>query len=173
MRKRGINFVVYVITLCILYAVLEYLNSRDNTPKDPSQNDMHYIVKAPGALKYAATAMFLLGLMMFIVFFVLKVKNNPSVTGGHLWFAAIFASIGFLIVAAASSWRVVVDKETFTVHKLFQKKKVYDISEIERAEIGGKNQIAVYVSGKTVVTIDGLADNYDRFKRTLRENGKI
>ena len=56
--------------------------------------------------------------------------------------------------------------------RLFRKSIVLQISEIERVEIGKKNQLLLYASGKKLITIDFLTENYEYLEETLKRNGK-
>lgn len=98
MGRSIVKCVVYAITICVLYGVIEYLNNRNNSVKGSSQDDTHYIVRVPSALKYVYMTMFILGIILFVVFLLFKAKGNASVTMGHLWFSLIFAGIGLLVM---------------------------------------------------------------------------
>ena len=58
------------------------------------------------------------------------------------------------------------------IQRLFRKSIVLQISEIERVEIGKKNQLLLYASGKKLITIDFLTENYEYLEETLKRNGK-
>ena len=55
------------------------------------------------------------------------------------------------------------------IQRLFRKSIVLQISEIERVEIGKKNQLLLYASGKKLITIDFLTENYEYLEETLRD----
>lgn len=82
MGRSIVKCVVYAITICVLYGVIEYLNNRNNSVKGSSQDDTHYIVRVPSALKYVYMTMFILGIILFVVFLLFKAKGNASVTNG-------------------------------------------------------------------------------------------
>lgn len=89
---RGIaKCIVYAVTICILYIVIGSMNNRNSGKKRGSQNDSQYIVRIPSALKYVYMIMFLMGIFLFFVFLLFKIKGNATVTMGHLWFSLIFA----------------------------------------------------------------------------------
>ncbi len=173
MGNKGIKFIVYAISICILYAVLNYLNTRDNTDKNPGQNELHYIVKTPSVLKSIYFSIFLFGIILFCVFLFFKLKGNPTVTNGHLWFALVFAAIGLVIMFFATRWRIIVNENEMEIHHLFRSRETLLISEIEKAETGDRGQIEIFKNGKIVTTVDGLVDNYGRFKKTLGQYGKL
>ena len=173
MGNRGIKYIVYAITLCVLWVVIEYLKNRENTSTDAKQNDLSYIVKAPSVLKYAYVSLFIVGIIMFLIFFIFKLKGNSTVTAGHIYFALIISAIGLAVMIFTSRWRVIVSGNQIEIHNLFGKSECVQISEIEKAEIGNKEQIILYRDGKKLITIDGLSDNYDRFEKTLKKNGKL
>lgn len=174
MGRGTTKCIVYAITICVLYAVIGYLNNRNNSVKGSSQDDTHYIVRVPSALKYVYMVMFVFGIVLFIVFLFFKVKGNASVTMGHLWFSLIFAGIGLLVMVWASRWSVNVNESEIEVHRMFHGKTELSMQNIGNVEIGTKEEITLYdQSGKKVITIDGLSDNYDRFVKSLKTYGKI
>ena len=84
---RGIaKCIVYAVIICILYIVIGSMHNRNSGEKRGSQNDSHYIVRVPSALKYVYMTMFILGIILFVVFLLFKEKGNASLTTGHLWF---------------------------------------------------------------------------------------
>ena len=46
------HYIGYIIFMCIISILVEYLNNRDNISKSPDQTDYNYVVKMPTALKY-------------------------------------------------------------------------------------------------------------------------
>lgn len=173
MGSKGIRFIVYAITLCVLYAILGYLDNRDNTIKSPGQNDLHYIVKMPGALKYIYLSMFILGIIMFFTFFISKLRGNPTATDGHIRLSLVISSIGLLVMIWAAKWKIIANEDQLEIHRLFHKDEILLYSEIERVETGSKEQIILYKNNKKIVTVDALSDNYDCFRKTLQQYGKV
>ena len=172
---RGIaKCIVYAVTICILYIVIGSMHNRNSGEKRGSQNDSHYIVRVPSALKYVYMTMFILGIILFVVFLLFKAKGNASVTTGHLWFSLIFAGIGLLVMVWATRWSVHVDGSEMEVYKMFRGKTKVSIHDIRSVEAGKKEELILYdQSGKKLLTIDGLSDNYDRFVKSLKTYGKI
>lgn len=174
MSRGIIKFVTYTITICILTGILEYLNTRDKVSHSGGETDSSYVVRAPGALKYSALALAILGMVLFFIFCFFYVKNNPTVTKGHLWMALIVMTIGFLAVLWASKWRIVVEDSNMEIHQIFHRSKMISFSEIKKVEIGKKEQIIFYgADEKKIITVDGLSDNYDRLVRSLKNYGKL
>ena len=174
MGRNSIKFVVYAITMCILMGVLEYLNTRDNVSHSRGETDSHYMVRVPGALKYSALALAILGMIMFFIFFFFYLKNNPTITKGHLRMALIVTTVGFLIVLWASKWRISVTDSDIEIHRIFHSSQTISFSEIGKVEIGKKEEIILYgTNNNKIITIDGLSDNYDRFVKSLKEQGKF
>lgn len=163
------HYIGYVVSMCIINILLEYLNNRDNISKNPDQSDYNYVVKIPSALKYTYLTMFGVGIFLFVVFLFFFLQGNPTVTIGHLNFAVIFASIGFVVALWSERWRLVVDNEQLEIHRLFHRPRQFTISDISKIEIGKKHQIILYDwNGKKLLTVDVLSDNYDRLKKTLK-----
>lgn len=174
MVRGSVKFIVYAVVIAILCGIMEYLNNRDNTSKDPGQSEVNYVVRMPAALKYVYLVMFLLGIFLFCVFLFFYLKGNPTVTIGHLRFALIFATIGLAVMIWAQQWRVVVNGTQMEIHKLFHQAKVVSVYEIQYVEVGKKDQLSLYgADNSRLVTIDGLSDNYDRFRKLLRQCGKV
>lgn len=167
------RFIGYALTMSILYAVLNYLNTRDNTGKRVGEDDLHYVVRVPLALKTVYFSMFVVGMLLFAVFLFFKACGNPTITVGHLWFSLIVAGIGLAVMFFATKWRIIVDEEQMKVHRLLGMARTVQFSDIERAEIGEKGHIEVYVSGRRLTTVDCLTDNFDRFRKTLISHGKL
>lgn len=167
-----IKFLIYAISMCAIELVINSLYNRKSITDNAGQNEFHYVLKIPGALKYTCMAFFILGLCMFCIFFVFKLQNNPTVTNGHLWMCLGVMAIGLLGIIRASKWKIAVNGNQMEIQRLFRKSIVLQISEIERVEIGKKNQLLLYASGKKLITIDFLTENYEYLEETLKRNGK-
>lgn len=167
-----IRFVVYAITMCVIYMVIGFLYNRKNITGNAGQSEMCYVVKMPGALKYVYLGLFLLGVCMFCIFTFQKIKKNPTVTDGHLWMSLGVMAIGLLVVVWASKWKVAVNGDQMEIQRLFRKDVILQVEEIERVEIGKKNQMILYKDGKKLITIDHLTDNYEYLEKTLKRNGR-
>ena len=165
------HYIGYIIFMCIISILVEYLNNRDNISKSPDQTDYNYVVKMPTALKYTYLVMFGVGIFLFVVFLFFFLQGNPTVTVGHLNFAVIFASIGFVVTLWSERWRLVVNNEQLEIHRLFRRPRKFPLSDITKIEVGKKHQIILYgKSGKKLLTVDALSDNYDRLIKTLKIN---
>lgn len=163
-----LKYIIYMITMCVIYIVLDHMH---NTPKNKEQNGTSYVVKLPNALKYVCMSVIVTGVILFIFFYVLYIKGNPTVNIGHIRLALVFMGVGIFAMAMTMKWRIDVDGNHMELHRLFHKSMKFEISEIERAEIKGK--ITLYKDGKKLVIIDGLADNYERLEKDLRQNKKL
>ncbi len=163
------RYIIYAVTMCVIYFVIHYLHTRDNSKVDSGEDDTNYVVKMPAALKNVYLTMFVLGMIMCITFTVCRIKGVPSATVGLIRFSLIFAGIGLLVMIWASRWRICVDGERMEIHKLFHKRQVLLFSEIEKVEVTQKDQLILYKNGKRIVTVDLLSDNYNRLKKDLKE----
>ena len=169
-----VKCIVYAVTMGILYIVMESMNNRNSGGKGASHNDSHYIVRVPSALKYVYMIMFFMGILLFFVFLLFKIKGNVTVTMGHLWFALIFAGIGLLIMIWATRWSIQVNESEIEVYRMFHKKTELSISNIGNVEIGKKEEIVIFdEKGKKIITVGGLSENYDYFIKSLRAYGKL
>ncbi len=153
-----IKFLIYAISMCAIELVINSLYNRKSITDNAGRNE--------------CMAFFILGLCMFCIFFVFKLQNNPTVTNGHLWMCLGVMAIGLLGIIRASKWKIAVNGNQMEIQRLFRKSIVLQISEIERVEIGKKNQLLLYASGKKLITIDFLTENYEYLEETLKRNGK-
>ncbi len=171
--KEIVPYIVYSVTMCVIYAVIHYLNNRDSTVSDSGQNDVSYVVKAPSALNYAYFAMFAMGMILFLFFTICIIRKIPGATVGHIRFSLIFAGIGLLVMIWASCWRICVDGNKMEIHKLLHRSRAVSISEVEKVEVTKKHQLILYKDGRKLVIVDLLADNYERLKNSLSNYGKL
>ena len=137
-----VKCIVYAVTICILYIVIGLMNNRNSDGKGTSHNDSHYIVRVPSALKYVYMIMFLIGILLFFVFLLFKIKGNVTVTMGHLWFALVFAGIGLLVMIWATRWSIQVNESEIEINRMFHKKTELSISNIGNVEIGKKKKLS-------------------------------
>ena len=165
---------VLMIVFSILYGVIGHLNRKKIAISGKIQSDAQYIVTLPSALKYVYMAMFLLGIALFFIFLAFKVSGNESVTMGHLYFALVFATIGFLVTLWASRWSIVVTGASMEIYGLLHKKAELSMQDVGKVEIGKKDAMILYdTAGRKLITVDGLAENYDCLAKSLEENGKM
>ena len=60
------------------------------------------------------------------------------------------------------------------IHGLLYKKAELSMQDIGKVEIGKKDAMILYdKAGRKLITVDGLAENYDCLARDLKENGKM
>ena len=164
-----IKIFVSLLAMFTIDAIVSYLQKRDNTSSDITQNDNNYVVRPPAALTYVYLFGFGFGMFLFCFFGFFYLKHNPTVTKGHLYFAIIFSTICLLVVIGSSTWKVYVNGENLAYYKIFHRRPVLlSVDEIGEIKIGRKQEIVLYdKSGKKVFTVDGLSDNYSRFCKTL------
>ena len=169
-----VKCIVFAITISILYSVIGYLNHKKADDGGKMQSDTQYIVRVPSALKHVYKAMFLLGIALFFIFLAFKVRGNESVTMGHLYFALVFATIGFFVMLWASRWSIVVTGASMEIYGLLHKKAELSMQDVGKVEIGKKDAMILYdTGGRKLITVDGLAENYDCLAKSLEENGKM
>lgn len=169
--KSIIRFIVYVVFIGILGAVIERLKKRGYNGKENQGN--RYVVKVPSALPAVYSVMFGLGFVLFWVFLFFYMEGKAAVTTGHLVFALVFASIGLLVAVFSYHWKIIIDGSKIEIYRFFRLASSLDASSISRVEIGKKEKLTLYdAKGKKLTSVDALSDNYDRFMKTLQENGK-
>lgn len=167
------RLLVDMLTMIAIYAILNHLYNKPRIALNKKPNERNYIVKIPAALKQLSMVMFVFGIILYFVFGLIYLKGNPTVTIGHLWFALIFAGIGLLIMIWAMKWQIIVKDEQLEIRRLLHVRKVFYIRDIDKVDIGPKDQLTMYKSGKKIVTVDFLAENYDALKNTLKYFNKI
>ncbi|MCC8046739.1 MAG: hypothetical protein LIP12_14850 [Clostridiales bacterium] len=170
---KTVQYIVYAVTMCVIYAVIGHLNNRDSTGSGSGQSDESYVVKMPAALKYVYLAMFGMGMILFAFFTICDIRGIPGITVGLIRFSLIVAAIGLLVMIWASRWRIRVDGSNMEIHKLLHRKRNVSFSEIEKVKVTKKYQLILYKNGKKLVIVDLLADNYERLKNSLGNYGKL
>lgn len=169
MIETIIRYIIIAIVLGLIGEVISYLSSSKTT--DENISTTHYKVKAPAVLKYACMSQFILGLIMFLVFSYFYLKGNETVEMGHLYVSSIFGAIGLYGVAWASIWGVSVNESLIEIHRVFHAKKVLCITDIGQVVIDKKDAMILYdQTGKKLIKIDALSDNYDYLLDSLKLN---
>lgn len=170
---KTVQYIVYAVTMCVIYAVIGHLNNRNGTGSDSGQSDVNYVVKMPAALKYVYLAMFAMGMILFAFFTICGIRGIPGITVGLIRFSLIVAAIGLLVMIWVSCWRIRVDGSNMEIHKLLHRSRTVSFSEIEKVEMTKKYQLVLYKDGKKLIIVDLLADNYERLKNSLGNYGKL
>lgn len=165
----------YIIIAIVLGVIGEVISHLSNKTIDENISTTHYRVKAPAVLKYACMSQFLLGMIMFMVFGYFYMQGNETVEMGHLYVSSIFGAIGLYGVAWASIWGVSVNESLIEIHRVFHAKKVLCITDIGQVIIDKKDAMILYdKTGKKLIKIDALSDNYDYLLNLLKsQNIKI
>ena len=105
---------------------------------------------------------------MFMVFGYFYMQGNETVEMGHLYVSSIFGAIGLYGVAWASIW---VNESLIEIHRVFHAKKVLCITDIGQVVIDKKDAMILYdQTGKKLIKIDALSDNYDYLLDSLKLN---
>lgn len=166
-----IRNIIIAIVLGIIGKVITNLSSKKSKTIDENVSTTHYRVKAPAVLKYAFMSQFILGMIMFGIFGYFYMKGNETVEMGHLYFSSIFGIIGLYGVIWASIWGVSVNESQLEIHRIFHTKKVLCITDIGQVVIDKKDAMILYdQTGKKLIKIDALSDNYDYLLDSLKLN---
>lgn len=161
----------YIIIAIVLGVIGEVISHLSNKTIDENISTTHYRVKAPAVLKYACMSQFLLGMIMFMVFGYFYMQGNETVEMGYLYVSSIFGAIGLYGVAWASIWGVSVNESLIEIHRVFHAKKVLCITDIGQVIIDKKDAMILYdKTGKKLIKIDALSDNYDYLLDSLKLN---
>ena len=161
----------YIIIAIVLGVIGEAISHFSSKTIDEDISTTHYRVKALVVLKYACMSQFILGMVMFLVFSYFYLQGNETVEMGHLYVSSIFGTIGLYGVAWASVWGVKVDDSQLEIHRIFHTKKVLCITDIGQVIIDKKDAMILYdKTGKKLIKIDALSDNYDYLLDSLKLN---
>ncbi len=171
MIETIIRYIVIAIVLGVIGEVISNLSIKKSKTIDKNVSTTRYRVKAPAVLKYACMSQFLLGMIMFMVFGYFYMQGNETVEMGHLYVSSIFGAIGLYGVAWASIWGVSVNESLIEIHRVFHAKKVLCITDIGQVVIDKKDAMILYdQTGKKLIKIDALSDNYDYLLDSLKLN---
>ena len=161
----------YIIIAILLGVIGEAISHFSSKTIDEDISTTHYRVKALAVLKYACMSQFILGMVMFLVFGYFYLQGNETVEMGHLYVSSIFGAIGLYGLAWASVWGVKVDDSQLEIHRIFHTKKVLCITDIGQVIIDKKDAMILYdKTGKKLIKIDALSDNYDYLLDSLKLN---
>ncbi|MDD6596627.1 hypothetical protein ACQRC2_02365 [Catenibacterium mitsuokai] len=161
----------YIIIAIVLGVIGEAISHFSSKTIDEDISTTHYRVKALAVLKYACMSQFILGMVMFLVFSYFYLQGNETVEMGHLYVSSIFGAIGLYGLAWASVWGVKVDDSQLEIHRIFHTKKVLCITDIGQVIIDKKDAMILYdKTGKKLIKIDALSDNYDYLLDSLKLN---
>lgn len=161
----------YIIIAIVLGVIGEAISHFSSKTIDEDISTTHYRVKALAVLKYACMSQFILGMVMFLVFGYFYLQGNETVEMGHLYVSSIFGAIGLYGLAWASVWGVKVDDSQLEIHRIFHTKKVLCITDIGQVIIDKKDAMILYdKTGKKLIKIDALSDNYDYLLDSLKLN---
>ena len=161
----------YIIIAIVLGFIGEAISHFSSKTIDEDISTTHYRVKALAVLKYACMSQFILGMVMFLVFGYFYLQGNETVEMGHLYVSSIFGAIGLYGLAWASVWGVKVDDSQLEIHRIFHTKKVLCITDIGQVIIDKKDAMILYdKTGKKLIKIDALSDNYDYLLDSLKLN---
>ena len=165
------NIIRYIIIAFVLGFIGEAISHFSSKTIDEDISTTHYRVKALAVLKYACMSQFILGMVMFLVFGYFYLQGNETVEMGHLYVSSIFGAIGLYGLAWASVWGVKVDDSQLEIHRIFHTKKVLCITDIGQVIIDKKDAMILYdKTGKKLIKIDALSDNYDYLLDSLKLN---
>lgn len=161
----------YIIIAIVLGVIGEAISHFSSKTIDEDISTTHYRVKALAVLKYACMSQFILGMVMFLVFSYFYLQGNETVEMGHLYVSSIFGAVGLYGLAWASVWGVKVDDSQLEIHRIFHTKKVLCITDIGQVIIDKKDAMILYdKTGKKLIKIDALSDNYDYLLDSLKLN---
>lgn len=166
-----VRFAVYMVAMGVMYVLLRRAGNRSSLTRSNDSTD--YIVKAPPVLGAVYLVLFLFGVLLYVIFLILGLTGNPSITPGSFRFAAVISAIGLLVMLWSVRWRITVQGTLLTVEGLFRKRKTFSIYDLDPVILGSKGRIALRSHGKKIAEVDALCDNYPLLVDTLRKHEKL
>jgi len=165
-----IQYIVYALTMCVLGGIINHLYTRNDKEGRSEQDDDNYVVSVPKALKQAGIAMFAMGMLLFIIFFVFVLRGVTSATTGHLGVFLIFALIGLYVILWSDAWHIKVNGEKLEVRRFLRRTQRLTFSEIDRVKMTKKFQLVLYRGKTRIAVVDLLTDNRSRFDASLKRH---
>lgn len=175
MGRIGRVFVVWLVSVIILAITNSIIGSLKDKKKQAITERKEqgiYTVKVPEILIGMFKMWIGLGIVLFITFSAFKLKNNPTVTTGHIIFALVIIGIGVVGAVLPAKWKIEVNGSEMIIHRLFRSKIKVHMSEIERMEIGKKGEMRLYLHGKKITTVDPMCSGRVALERDLKRYGK-
>lgn len=172
-----IQMTASAVTMTVIYLVIHRLHRRDDPPEGAEGS--HYVIRVPSALSAVYSVMFWMGMALFVLWGIFYLNGVGGLTAGHFIFALVFGGIGLLGVVWASRWRVTVDGDTVTIHRLLRKERrlslggVTAVRQEKNTRMGVSSRIVLRQDGKRVATVDWLCENYTRLEQALTRTGRL
>ncbi len=172
-----ISFIVMSITFIFIGWLIMNLHIQK---VNSNENDFQYTIRFPDTFIKVCCSMFVFGIILFLLFFVMKFVLDGDVDIGCLIFAAIFAAIGLFATLYSYKWKLSVNGEQMELKRFLHSSKKITINEIERAIIENKeveniqtSRVTLYVNGHKWIAIEDSMPNYIRLYNGLRRYGKL
>ncbi|MCD7715111.1 MAG: hypothetical protein LUI39_01480 [Lachnospiraceae bacterium] len=172
-----IQMPVYALAMTVIYLVIHRLHNKDNLAK--GEISSRYIIRIPSVLPATYSIMFWMGLALFVMFGFFYLIGTGGVTIGHFIFALVCSGIGLLVVIWSSHWRITVDGDTITIHRLFRKEQSLRIEDInatrqeKETKMGASARIVLRHGSKKLISVSSTCENYSPFEEALIRAGKL
>lgn len=162
--------IAYAVLLCVLSVAIEGLRCQGYNGK--KNQGSRYVVRS--SLAPVFILMFGVGILMFCVFSVSWLLRNPSSTMAELILTLAFASVGLLFTVFSCHWKIIVDGSMIEVYRFFRVAYASDISGISKMRFRYGRGFALYdTSDKKIIFVKPISDNYIKFAKMLKDNGKL
>ncbi|MCD7744506.1 MAG: hypothetical protein LUI13_04330 [Lachnospiraceae bacterium] len=173
MGKEMVKYIVYAAAMCLVGWVTGYLHNRSASPDGTVLDGGSYVLKFPKALTGVFAAVMMIGMLSFAFVAVSRCLGTPSATIELIRVSLGFAAVGLAMMLWSMTWSVRVTGEQMEIHRFLRRTQLVTFAEIERVDVSKRFQLLVYRDGRRLVTVDLLAENYDRFTETLEKYGKL
>lgn len=172
-----IQMIGCAITMVVIYVVIRHLHNKDNVSKEKESS--HYVIKVPSALSLVYSVMFWMGIVLFVLWGIFYLRGVKGLTVGHFVFALVVAGIGLAVLIYSSRWRITVDENKITIHRLLRKELSLYIEELDvevqekMTKMGYSARLLLRKDGKKLTTVNWSCENYTQFENDLIKAAKL
>ena len=173
-----IKYIISAISFLIIGIVTKELHTKNEINNSDSSN---YTVTIPLLLLAVFKVLFGLGLVMFLIFFLVMLTGNPTVTTGHIVMTTVIMGIGMFGILWSTKWKLVVHNEKMIFSSFLHKEKEFLITDISKVEVQTKQTqngiveriILHFSTNNSTIKIEDSCDNYELLMNTLKSYNKL
>ncbi len=173
-----IKYIISAISFLIIGIVTKEMHTKNEINNSDSSN---YTVTISLLLPAVFKVLFGLGLVMFLLFFLVMLTGNHTVTTGHIVMTTVIMGIGMFGILWSIKWKLVVHNEKMIFSSFLHKEKEFLITDISKVEVQTKqtqNGIAERIilhfsTNNSTIKIEDSCDNYELLMNTLKSYNKL
>lgn len=130
-----------------------------------------YEVSCPEELRSTFDIILGAGIVFSGIATILYMNNIKGANKGHVVLGLLFVVIGLVGILYSRKWRIEVSEKQLKIHYFLKGVRTISIEEIEKAVVGKKSEIILYIKGKKLVTLDPLLINKYKLSEQLKRQG--